>query len=153
MSWWEAQINNGWKGPVGQPRGSTLAPFPLKTGVRYRVSLDGGKKPHLLRPGRDYAYCGITLAPEDGWLIDSGYDAFYWIVAEHDYSRPTCRDCTHWKDKSGREALPLPTDSPIEPSEWAATVGEETRQRALKLDRMADTVAAWFGAGAERVKQ
>lgn len=151
MNWWEAQINLGWKGPIGQPRGSEMASFPLRTGVRYRVSMDPAKS-HLLVPNRDYAYCGLTLAPDEEWLINWGYDAYYWVVADDRVDGNWCKDCTKWKSKwAGGAKLPFTVDSPITSDEWTLTVGSETIKRKAKLDAMADVVVGWFGQGAERI--
>lgn len=152
MNWWERQINLGWKGPVGQPRGSSLADFPLITGVRYRVS-HSPTKSHLLMPQTDHAYCGLTLALDDQWLIETGYDEFSWIVEEMRESKTLCGDCSKWQSKlrsSGQKTFAV--SSPIAADEWTATVGAETASRKQKLDMMADTVAAWLGEGAQRVE-
>ena len=147
-SWWERQIQRGWKGPMGLPLGSSFAAFPLRTSTRYRVSLSPGKS-HLLAPGTDHAYCGLTLAPTETWLIETGYDEYYWIVEENRDEKSWCKDCSRWQMKwrvSGQQDFSV--KSPIGADEWAATVGAETVQRKQKLDMMAETVAAWIGEGA-----
>ena len=149
MTWYEEQVNGGWKGPLGQPRGSTMAKFPLRTGVRYRVSMNPDKG-HYLMPGEYHSYCGLTLAPEEEWLVHSGYDAYYWIVVDDRQTNATCRDCLRWRQKLAysESSTTLPTDSPIPAQEWEATVGVEEQKRASKLDSMAATIASWIGSGA-----
>lgn len=146
MNWWERQIQLGWKGPVGQPRGTTEAPYPLRTGVRYRVSLNPTHG-HLLMPGEDYSYCGLTLAPDETWLIESGYEEWFWIVEDERESGSWCKPCSKWKtywmnSAFGEQKL---TPSPISQDEWAATVGAEAKRNSTALDRMAATVAGWLG--------
>ena len=145
MNWWERQISLGWKGPVGQPRGSSLAPFPLASGVRYRVSHSPGKS-HLLTPGQDYAYCGLTLALEETWLIDSGYDEFYWIVEDDRDAKNWCKPCSTWQQRwhGSAQSDSLKVDSPVTVLEWEATVGKETKIAKARLDMMAATVARWI---------
>lgn len=151
MNWWERQISLGWKGPFGLPRGTSQATFPLRTNQRYRVSMNPAKG-HYLMPNRDYAYCGLTLAPEDDWLINTGYDEFYWIVEDERVDSNWCKDCTRWKAKWAHSAnLPLNLDSPIPTPEWTSTVGLQTVKEKAKLDAMADVVCGWLGGGAVRI--
>ena len=147
-SWWERQISLGWKGPTGMPRGSTFAAFPLRTSTHYRVSHNPTKS-HLLIPGLDYAYCGLTLAPTETWLIETGYDEYYWIVEENRDEKSMCKDCSRWQTRwRGSAQQDFSVKSPITADEWTATVGQVTVRRKAKLDSMAETVATWIGEGA-----
>ena len=134
---------------MGKPKGSSLAEFPLDTQTWYRVSHNPGKA-HLLMPGTDHSYCGLTLALNETWLIETGYDEYYWIVEEARGSGNWCKPCSTWQTKWRGSALlqEFQVESPIGADEWTATVGVETARRKQKLDMMAETVAAWIGEGA-----
>lgn len=148
------QIELGWRGPAGRPRGTSEAAYPLHTGQRYLVPMDGAKRSHLLMPDTFHSWCGLTLAPEDGWLVDSGYDSFFWISYDDDASgKLWCKDCSRWQGKgmlNWPEAT-LPQDSPVAPDEWAAELGPELQARHRRLDMQASVVAGWFGGTAEVV--
>lgn len=151
MNWWERQIELGWGGPAGRPRGSADASFPLATGQRYLVTMDGGKKSHLLRAD-DTAWCGLTLAPADGWLIESGYDAWYWCVYDDDMSgKRWCKECSKWKAKGDLNwpERQLPQDSPVTPEEWACRLGPQLQAEASKLETMATVITQWIGHDAK----
>ena len=134
---------------MGQPRGTILADYPLRTSVHYRVS-HSPTKSHLLMPGTDHAYCGVTLALDETWLVETGYDEYSWIVEESRDTKNACGPCSTWQKKwrGSAQSQPFKTPSPIGAAEWTATVGAETVKRKQKLDMMAETVAGWFGEGA-----
>jgi len=153
VNWWDKQISLGWKGPMGRPRGSEDAAFPLRSHVRYRVSMNPSKA-HLLQPGTDHAFCGLTLAPRDGDLIDSGYDAWYWIVEETRQDSNNCGPCSQWKSHwfvaTGKA---LPTDSPVSAGEWQTELGPAAEAAGRQMDVMAAMVAGWFGGEARVVEE
>ena len=118
-SWWEIQMDHGWS-PQGLPRGTVQAEYPLAGGTRYRVSMNPAKA-HLLFPGQDYAYCGLTLAPDDDWLVNTGYDAHFWIIEENRKGKVDCGDCARWKAKWTVSAYPprgRPTTKTVSKEEW-----------------------------------
>ena len=133
---------------MGQPRGTTLADYPLRTSVHYRVS-HSPTKSHLLMPGTDHAYCGVTLALDETWLVETGYDEYSWIVEESRDTKNACGPCSTWQTKwRGSAQQDFSVKSPIAKDEWTATVGQDTVRRKAKLDSMAETVATWIGEGA-----
>lgn len=121
-SWWEAQMDYGWS-PQGLPRGQEQAEYPLSRGVRYRVSMNPTKG-HLLMSGTDHAYCGLTLAPDDEWLVNSGYDVFFWIVEDVRTAKGVaCGDCTRWRDRWTRSVYAdrgRPNTPKVSVEEWAS---------------------------------
>lgn len=130
---------------MGRPRGSEEATFPLVTGVRYRVSMNPGKS-HLLMPGTDHSYCGLTLALDHEDLMTSGYEDWYWIVEDNRDSQNWCKPCSSWQSKWRVSAnATLPEDSPVSSQQWEQTVGAATRRQSAALDRMAATVSGWLG--------
>ena len=119
-------MDHGWS-PHGLPRGQEQAEYPLSGGVRYRVSMNPNKG-HLLHPGEDHAYCGLTLAPETDWLINTGYDAFFWIVEDiRTVKGAPCGDCTRWRDKWTSSAYTprgRPVTRNVSEAEWASLDAE-----------------------------
>ena len=99
MGWWDDQANLGYWEPMGQPRGTEIAEYPLRGGVRYRVSMYPDKS-HELMPGEDHSYCGRVLAPDEEYLMVSGYEDYFWIVIDTRKEKGnTCGDCSRWKSR------------------------------------------------------
>ena len=146
-SWWETQMDHGWS-PQRLPRGQEQAEYPLSGGVRYRVSMNPTKG-HLLKPDTDYAYCGLTLAPETDWLINTGYDAFYWIVVDvRTVKGATCGDCTRWQNKwtvSAYQPRGRPVTRNVSVEEWASLDAEIVAKRK-QFEMKARWVAGLLGA-------
>ncbi len=114
-------MDHGWS-PQGLPRGQEVVEFPLSGGVRYRVSMNPTKG-HLLHPGTDHAYCGLTLAPETDWLINTGYDVFYWIVEDVRKASTHCGDCSRWRDRWTKSVYVdrgRPNTPNVSVEEWAS---------------------------------
>lgn len=107
-------------------------------------------KGHLLMPGTDHAYCGLTLAPEDDYLINSGYDAYYWVIEENRKGKVDCGDCTRWRDRWTRSAYadrgrPTERRSHLTEEQWAdmdEAIIAKWKQFEMKARWVADQLGA-----------